>query len=111
MEHDTFFNFIRRGQRTSDIFIKYRETKQGGIWTEWESITRIYEEVAEVAKAHRKNEGDERILEESSDIILAVIAHLNREGFETEQIRQALSKTLVKVENRADQLQKEMNGV
>jgi len=108
MTDDTFFNFIKRGQRTSDIFIKHREVTQGGTWTEWESLCRIMEEVGELEKSHRKHEPDMRILEEASDIILATIAHLNREGFDTRQIQNALTNTLIKVEERAKEKQKEI---
>lgn len=100
---DTLNAFIKRCQLASNRFINNR-LKHGGQWTEYESITRIYEEVAELAKAHRKREGNDRILEEGCDIILAVMAHFNRQGFAALTIEDALIKTLVKVEQRAANL-------
>ena len=102
---DTFENFIKRCQRVSDIFILHRKQNKSN-WSYHESINRIYEEVAELAKVKRKSEGMERELEEASDIVLAVMAHLNLEGFSTHAIQSALSQTLEKVELRADQVQK-----
>lgn len=102
---DTFENFIKRCQRVSDILIKHRQ-QNGGSWSYHESINRIYEEVAELSRVKRKDEGMQRELEEASDIILATIAHLNLEGFSTFAIQGALGQTLQKIELRADALQK-----
>lgn len=93
----------------------YHISANGGKWDFDTQIARIHEEVTEVYKAMRKNEGEDRLLHECVDVIMSALAMINLIDRENGQsfknfeykIQKNTQEVITKLNNRIEHFKKE----
>lgn len=73
-------NFLLYTKRITDAHLDQRAKKGEGKWSDDSQIARMHEEVSEVYRAIRKNEGRSRKIHECLDVMFATFTEIILDG-------------------------------
>ena len=89
---NTIDELLTRGRQVTDRYIKKK-----GEWCLNMQMLKIYEEVGELQRTNKPREA----LDEGSDVIYAVLTFWHLARFDDESIKDALERTMQKIEKRS----------